>query len=102
MCFNPLSAKPPRNGQTHSNNSSAKADELFEYVWPSVTLELKGLNNITCGPFSFTFVDPPVYQQRHIDKNTKPIHLLGRLSTSKQNKHNSGLIFLICHHRAIM
>ena len=23
-----------QNGQTHSNNSSATADELFEYVWP--------------------------------------------------------------------
>ena len=23
-----------QNGQTHSNNSSAFADELFEYVWP--------------------------------------------------------------------
>ena len=24
----------PQNGQTHSNNSSAIADELFECVWP--------------------------------------------------------------------
>ena len=31
--FNPLSAVP-QNGQTHSNNSSAFADELFECVWP--------------------------------------------------------------------
>ena len=23
-----------QNGQTHSNNSSATADELFESVWP--------------------------------------------------------------------
>ena len=30
---NPLSANPiTQNGQTHSNNSSAVADELFEYV----------------------------------------------------------------------
>ena len=24
----------PQNGQTHSNNSSVLADELFECVWP--------------------------------------------------------------------
>ena len=30
---NPLSANP-HNDQTHSNNSSAKADKLFECFWP--------------------------------------------------------------------
>ena len=30
---NPSSANP-QNGQTYLNNSSAKVDELFEYVWP--------------------------------------------------------------------
>ena len=29
-----LSAPIPQNGQTHPNNSSAFADELFECVWP--------------------------------------------------------------------
>ena len=29
-----LKALIPQNGQTHSNNSSTKADELFECVWP--------------------------------------------------------------------
>ena len=28
-----LKAPIPHNGQTHSNNSSAKADELFQCVW---------------------------------------------------------------------
>ena len=28
-----LSAQTPENGQTHSNNSSAFANELFECVW---------------------------------------------------------------------
>ena len=28
-----LSAATPQNGQTRSNNSSVKANELFEYVW---------------------------------------------------------------------
>ena len=28
------SAPTPQNGETHSNNSSAVADELFECVWP--------------------------------------------------------------------
>ena len=35
MCLdllNPLSANLTKNGQTHSNNSSAKADELFVCV----------------------------------------------------------------------
>ena len=36
----------PQNGQTHSNNSSAAADELFECVWPFVGLVLKGLKCI--------------------------------------------------------
>ena len=27
-------ASSPQNGQTHSNNSSAVVDELFEFVWP--------------------------------------------------------------------
>ena len=31
--FNTLSANPA-NGQTHSNNSSGTAGELFECVWP--------------------------------------------------------------------
>ena len=31
--FNPFSANPT-NGQTHSDNSSAVADEPFECVWP--------------------------------------------------------------------
>ena len=32
---NPLSANPTKTGQkTHSNNSSATADELLGYVWP--------------------------------------------------------------------
>ena len=29
-----ISAPTPQNGQTHSNNLSAIADELFECVWP--------------------------------------------------------------------
>ena len=29
-----LSVPTSQNGQTHSNNSSAVADELFECVWP--------------------------------------------------------------------
>ena len=29
-----LKAPTPQNGQTHSNNSSATADKLFEWVWP--------------------------------------------------------------------
>ena len=28
------SAPTPQSGQTHSNNSSAVVDELFECVWP--------------------------------------------------------------------
>ena len=28
-----LKAPTPQNGQTHSNNSSATADELFQCVW---------------------------------------------------------------------
>ena len=31
--INPLSANP-KNGQTHSNNSPAFADKLFECAWP--------------------------------------------------------------------
>ena len=27
-------APTPQNGQTHSNNSLAKADKLYECVWP--------------------------------------------------------------------
>ena len=30
-----------QNGQTHSNNSSATADKLFECVWPFVGCYLK-------------------------------------------------------------
>ena len=30
--FITLKAPIPQNGQTHSNNSSVTADELFEYV----------------------------------------------------------------------
>ena len=35
-CFKRLTLKAPipLNGQTHSNNSSATANELFECVWP--------------------------------------------------------------------
>ena len=35
-CFDCLNLweQTPQNGQTHSNNSSARADELFECVWP--------------------------------------------------------------------
>ena len=33
VSFNPLSANP-RNGQTHSGNLSAVANELFQSVWP--------------------------------------------------------------------
>ena len=33
----------PQNGQSHSNNSSAIADQLFECAWPFCRLELKGL-----------------------------------------------------------
>ena len=29
-----FSVPTPRNGQTHSNNSSAVTAELFEFVWP--------------------------------------------------------------------
>ena len=29
-----LQAPTPQNGQTHSNKSSATADDLFECVWP--------------------------------------------------------------------
>ena len=29
-----LLAPTPQNGQTHSNNSSATANEFFECVWP--------------------------------------------------------------------
>ena len=30
----PFKRQPHKNGQTHSNNSSALADKLFECVWP--------------------------------------------------------------------
>ena len=33
VIVNPL-ATTPQNSQTHSNNSSATADKLFECVWP--------------------------------------------------------------------
>ena len=33
-----LKALTPQNGQTHSNNVSATADELFECVWPFCVL----------------------------------------------------------------
>ena len=33
ILLNPLTANP-QNGQTHSNNSTATADELFECVKP--------------------------------------------------------------------
>ena len=29
-----LKSSTPQNGQTHSNHSSATADELFECAWP--------------------------------------------------------------------
>ena len=32
-CYLTLQTSTPQNGQTHSNNSSAKADKLFECVW---------------------------------------------------------------------
>ena len=32
--FLTLSVPTTQNGQTHSNNSLATADELFECVWP--------------------------------------------------------------------
>ena len=32
--YNPFKVPNPQNVQTHSNNSPATADELFEYVWP--------------------------------------------------------------------
>ena len=32
IVINPLGANPLQNGQTHSNNSSAVANELFECV----------------------------------------------------------------------
>ena len=32
--FNPLSGNGQQNGQPGSNNSSAMAGELFEFVWP--------------------------------------------------------------------
>ena len=35
ISFSPLNLVPtPKNGQTHSNNSSALGDELFERVRP--------------------------------------------------------------------
>ena len=40
-----LSAPNLQNDQTHSNNSSAKANDLFEDVWPFCGLELKVLRN---------------------------------------------------------
>ena len=30
----PENVRKPQNGQTHSSNSSAIADVLFEYDWP--------------------------------------------------------------------
>ena len=37
----------PQNGQTHSNISSAIADELFVCVWSNVGLALNGLTILT-------------------------------------------------------
>ena len=35
----------PQNGQTHSNNSSAVGDKLFECVWPFCGIGVKGLTH---------------------------------------------------------
>ena len=37
-----LYVQTPQNGQTHSNSSSATAEELFEFVWPFCGWRLKG------------------------------------------------------------
>ena len=42
--FNPLSTNP-QNDLTHSNNSLAKADELFECVWPCYGVGTCRVNN---------------------------------------------------------
>ena len=38
----------PRNGQTHSNNLSAKANKLFECVWPFCGIGGLRVNNHRC------------------------------------------------------
>ena len=38
-----LEVPAPQNGQTHTNNSSSVAEQLFECVWPFCGLVLKGL-----------------------------------------------------------
>ena len=45
-----------QNGQTHSNNSSAVADELFECVWPYVGLKLEGLSVPLVKDYEITMV----------------------------------------------
>ena len=43
LIFLTLQVLTSQNGQTRSKNSSAVADELFEFVWPFVRFALKGL-----------------------------------------------------------
>ena len=45
----------PQNGQTHLNNLSAIADELFEYVWSSCGVDTQRSNKLrNQAPFSLT------------------------------------------------
>ena len=46
--FLTLKAPISQNGQTHSNNSSAKADELFECVWPFCEVANYRVKRIGC------------------------------------------------------
>ena len=38
--FEMLLSAAPQNGQTHSNNTWATSDELFEYVWPFCDVDI--------------------------------------------------------------
>ena len=49
-----LQAPTPQNGQTHSNNSSVTADNLFECVWPFYGV---GVESVLCSIYPFMLND---------------------------------------------
>ena len=53
-----IQAQTPQNGQAHSNNSSAVANEVCECVWPFLGLAYKGLNALA---FLVSYVLPFPY-----------------------------------------
>ena len=76
-----LSATTPQNGQTHSNNSSATANELFDCVWLFCGVAAEGVKSTLNIPVPSNYKDIEI---QYLDVSLILVFLISQIPNTEQ------------------